>query len=99
MSDNNQALSATDAILGITDTKVAEVASELTKLDELKQSRVAIQAKLDQLQADERAALDGAMAESDAITALTNIHALKAVYAAKLTDAAAQSHRKNMLYW
>ena len=72
------------------DGRVKAVNSELAKLEELKQSRVAIQAKLDKLQSDEQAALDGKMAESEAITALTNIHALKAVYGVKTADATAK---------
>ena len=58
-----------EQILQTVDARVNAVIAELTKLDELKQSRVAIQAKLDKLQSDEQAALDGKLAESDAITA------------------------------
>ena len=59
-----------EQILQTVDARVNAVIAELTKLDELKQSRVAIQAKLDQvIQSDEQAALDGKLAESDAITA------------------------------
>lgn len=79
-----------EQILQTVDARVKAVSTELIKLNELKQSRVAILAKLDKLQSDEQAALDGKMAESEAITALTNIHALKAVYGAKAADAAAK---------
>jgi hypothetical protein len=86
MSENN----SNEKILAAVDVRVNAVTSELTKLDEARKVNVEIQGKLAKLRSDEQAALNGEMSESDAIAALTNIHALKSVYGAKLTHSASK---------